>query len=170
MLPHKLMMATASLLISCACLAQTTEQPRYTMKQSEPSTGTAILRVLVESSLPLDRSYDQLTAEQKVRLRSMYVNMKQEDDPPFPLEGLGKLYGPIQKGTKKWPVRGQLSLFVRVSASGEAVSAEVLETPDAEFGRFAASIALVTRFKPAMCSGQPCVMDFPVRLNFTRRY
>lgn len=26
----------------------------------------------------------------------------------------------------------------------------------------------ITKFKPALCAGLPCKMDFPLRLNFSR--
>jgi hypothetical protein len=39
-------------------------------------------------------------------------------------------------------------------------------SPSPEMTKFAASVLLLTRFKPAICGGQKCRMDFPLKYLF----
>jgi hypothetical protein len=36
-----------------------------------------------------------------------------------------------------------------------------------EFGRYLSMVAMLQRFKPALCAGTPCPMIFPMRFLFT---
>jgi hypothetical protein len=159
----------ASSLLATTALAQSGSSQTYKLKQDAPTTGTSIVRTLVTSSLPLDRPYAELSEEHKASLRSLYVDMPRDDQPPFPLKGLGVLYDNIRKGAGAFRATGQLSLLVLVGADGEASRVEILLAPDPDFGRFAASIAMLTKYKPGVCSGQPCAMEFPVRGEFGKR-
>jgi hypothetical protein len=42
----------------------------------------------------------------------------------------------------------------------------VLQSPNEQVTKFMASVLLLTKFKPALCRGQPCKMGFPVKVIF----
>lgn len=159
--------AALMFLVAGACQAQAPEQPRYVLKESQ--TGSAIAREVLTSLLPLNKDYAQLTAEEKAMMRSQYVEMKPEDEPPYPVGGVGKLYDTIRQGASRLNVHGQFSIVVRVGSDGAATGAEVLQAPTAESGRFVASAGVLTQYKPAVCAGQACAMDFPIRTTVIRR-
>jgi hypothetical protein len=138
----------------------------FTLKQDEPSLGTHIPQVLVSSSIPLDQTYNQLSDAHKAMLRGLYEDMSEQDEPPFPANGLGKLLEAINKGATKHQARGDFALIVHVASDGLASSVEVLKTPNDEFGRFAASVVMLTKFKPALCGAQACAMDFSGAWHF----
>ena len=151
--------------------AQAQDPPRYTLKERQARTGSFIARDAVIWTIPLDKSYDQMTPEQKAIVRSDYVDMKPEDEPPFPDEGLGKMLEVMQEGTKKvrGGVRGELYLIVHVSSTGEVDSVEILRSPDERWGRFAAGVAMLTKYKPGICSGAPCAMEYGIRFRIGMR-
>jgi hypothetical protein len=144
---------------------------RYVIKQNQPSTGTLIPRAAVTSDLPLDKSYHQLTDAQRAAVRAQYETMAAGDEPPFPAEGLGKIYDILHKiGAKMHTGAGTLSVLVHIASTGEPTSAEVLNAPDVEYGNMAAQVAMLTKYKPAVCGGKPCAMDFIIRLERTIRH
>jgi hypothetical protein len=51
---------------------------------------------------------------------------------------------------------------------GKSFLSEVkaIGSPSPEMTQFAASVLLLTKFKPAICGGQPCKMDYPFRFAF----
>jgi hypothetical protein len=150
-------------------LAQETPlAPSFSIKEREPRTGTNIRQTVVAFNLPLDKSYQQLTFEQQAIVRDNYVTMHPLDEPPFPADGLGPFFTVLQKGATKLQAEGDLVLHVAVGIDGRPTAAKVVKAPSQEFGEFAASAALLTGFKPALCKGHPCAMEFPVRLSFTR--
>jgi hypothetical protein len=140
------------------------ERPEYTTR--EDVTGSNIRRTVWTTSLPMDKTYVQLDEAQKGLLKSQYLPMDAKDEPPFPVDGLGKLFTTIGKGAAALHTWGNISVILRISSSGEAVSAAVLAADDEDLGRFAAQVGMLTRFKPAICNGQACAMDFPIRINF----
>jgi hypothetical protein len=88
------------------------------------------------------------------------------DEPPFPADGLAPLYDTIRLGQQKLKVRGDLEVAVTVGSGGDAIDVQVLKSPSTEMTEFAASILLMTKYKPAVCKGQPCRMQFPVSIRF----
>jgi tetratricopeptide (TPR) repeat protein len=148
-------------------------QQRYTIKQDEPTTGSHIRREQIISSLPLDKRYSELTNEQRNAVKSQYEQMAEDDEPPFPVNGLGPVYKAISEIHKKIVLRdryglgvsGPLAMHIQVDSQGNATSVSVYQSPDPEMTKSAATIAMLTRYKPAMCGGQPCAMVFPVRMQ-----
>ena len=152
----------------CALAQDTTPAPSLTIKESEPRTGTSIRRTVVTYNLPLNKTYHQLTHEQQEVVRDNYVALHPLDEPPFPAAGLGPLFTTLQKGATAFRAEGELVVFVAVGSDGRPTAATIVKTPNQKFGEFAGSATLLTIFKPALCIGQPCAMEFPVRLSLTR--
>lgn len=150
---------------------------RYTIKSDEPPTGSHIRRERIVSSLPLDKRYSELTNEQQNALKSQYEQMAEDDEPPFPVNGLGPVYKAISKireydarGRYGLGIDGSLTLHIQVDSQGNATSASVFESPNPDITKSAAAIGMLTKYKPAVCGGQPCAMVFPIRMELSSRH
>jgi len=130
-------------------------------------TGTLLKqRTVYGSKFPLDKTYEQLTPEQKAEFQAMYESMPPGDEPPFPLEGLKSVVGAIKKAQAQLKARGEINLTVTVGPDGKAKQvADYGKLDNPEMSKFAATVLLMTRFKPAVCAGTPCTMQFPFNLK-----
>lgn len=115
--------------------------------------------------MPINRSYAQLTPAQRQVLHSQYERIGAGDEPPFPVDGLKPLMLAIRKGQSHYVARGNLTLVANVDASGTVTNVEAYAALDPEFTKFAASVLMLTMFKPALCKGVPCKMQFPFALT-----
>jgi hypothetical protein len=141
-------------------------EPQYGIKDV-PRTGSNINRYAVQPlSIPVNLPYHQLPPEARKTLHGYYQEIKEGDEPPFPAEGLKAYLDPIQKAQQKLLVEGAVNLIATVDRKGEVVRVQVLGTPIPKMSEFAGRALLLTRFKPAVCAGEPCQMDFPVYLLF----
>jgi hypothetical protein len=157
------------LLASTTPFAQGSDEgERYKLKREfrfsgvslDSSGGNAV------SEIPFDKSYGQLTAAQQNRFKTFYVALGDGDEPPFPLNGLGALYRPVTQGQQKLLVSGEFRADAEIDKDGNLVAVAVLRSPNEEVTKFMANILLLTKFKPALCQGQPCSMGFPVKVSF----
>ena len=162
---------TALLLPSGALLAADDPRPTYSLRQEAPSTGSNLRREIAGGSVvPVDKKYSELTREEQLLVKSQYDQMGPSDEPPFPLNGLAPIYKAIATGQNKFLATGNLVLFVSINEKGDATSVSVLSSPDPEMTRFAASVLLVEKYKPALCNGAPCAMQFPFRIALKTRF
>jgi TonB family protein len=135
----------------------------------EASTGSNVGRPSLQSSVHPLKRYHELTPEEQAYVKGYYERMHADDEPPYPLYGLNSLYKPLTEAQGRLGVEGLLSLEVQVDSTGKATEVRILNTPSAEMGKFASSVAMLTEYKPAVCRGQACAMAFPVRLNLMMR-
>lgn len=153
-------------------LAQPTSTPqRYNLKEGAKLFGVSLGAPIGNaiSRVPFDRPYSQLTPEQQFEIRSAYVEMVEADEPPFPLEGLAAIYDPIMQGQQRLLATGAFNADVEIDREGNAVAVAVYKSPSQKVTEFVSSILLLTKFKPAVCRGEPCAMGFPVRVDFKVR-
>ncbi|MES2632299.1 MAG: hypothetical protein V4669_04965 [Pseudomonadota bacterium] len=143
--------------------------PRYTIPQEMAETGSNIRRSVVTSALPLNKTYAELSSDEKALVRSQYVRLGPRDEPPFPASGLATVYKAISVAQGVLQVKGSLSMFVDVNSKGEPMAVSVFDSPDPQITRAVASILMLEKYKPAVCDGSPCQMGFPVRLDFELR-
>jgi hypothetical protein len=154
-------------LLACqwqASAGDTTEAPQYTIKQSAPSVGYSIKRDIIKAgSIPLDRRYAELTPEQKNILKSEYESMKADDEPPFPTNGLKDAFTALRRVHEQYNLKykGPLTMYVQVDSHGKATGVSVVRSPDPEITQAMAYTLMVLPYKPAVCSGQPCAMQYP---------
>ena len=140
--------------------------PIYVIKQSVPTTGTNIpKRVATSGSIPLNRRYAELTADERRLVKSQYETMADGDEPPFPEDGLRPIFEAVSQVQRKLLVRGGLTTHVDIDARGQATAVRVLKSPDPEVTKVVASVLMLTRYKPALCGGKPCNMGFPFSVN-----
>jgi hypothetical protein len=166
MKPHGL--ALVVLVTSMTAVAQdAADGERYKLKRDVdfsslyPRSGAA-----AEGALPFDKTYGELTPAQQKRLKMAYVSLGDADEPPFPLLGLGALYRPVSKGQQKLLVSGDFRADAEVDKEGDVVAVAVRQSPNEQVTKFMANVLLLTKFKPAVCQGQPCQMGFPVNVTF----
>lgn len=164
--PVLLSIAAAWALLVLPSSAQTSKS-EFGIREEEPRTGSMIKRYIVYgSALPVNKRYHEFTPEEKALLNQFYEKIEPGDEPPFPVDGLRPILEAVQKAQAKLLVQGDLILLVEVAANGEPTQVKAIGAPSPEMVNFAASLLLVTKFKPAICSGQPCKMEFPFRYNF----
>jgi hypothetical protein len=164
------LIAVAVILNACQAnpAADERSQPaRYSIKQEEPSTGSTFGReVVIEGIVPFDKRYSELTLEQRRILKSQYERMGDADEPPFPVNGLRPIYLKLASGQQELRVNGPLTIFVGVDSQGRATKVSILQSPNPAMSKFAASVLLLEKYKPAVCNGIPCPMEFPFRTTF----
>jgi hypothetical protein len=154
-----------ALILKSAFADEPTEKARYTIKQDKPSVGSSMRQVIViAGTIPLNKTYDQLTPEEKNTLKSNYENMPASDEPPFPVDGLMPIYKSIGHAHENLSLKykGKLTMYVLVDSQGKPKSVSVDASPDPEITNAVAHLLMLQKFKPAICSGQPCSMEFPV--------
>jgi len=118
------------------------------------------------SPLPLDKAYNQLSDEERAILRSWYRDLADTDEPPYPKDGLAKLYE-LAMVTRR-NIHGEANLIfivIHVSADGHAHSVSMTETLTEKVKKWLSMIFMVVEYKPGYCSGKPCAMDFPIALD-----
>ncbi|NRF72476.1 energy transducer TonB [Aquincola sp. S2] len=156
-------------LLLLALSAQAVES-QYSIKEEHPPLGSAIRRHAVFGSpIPINKRYEELTASEKALVNQVYENVQPGDEPPFPADGLKPIHEAMRKAQAKLLVEGDLILIVTVGPNGSPTAVKVIGSPSAEMTNFAATVLLLTRFKPAVCQGSPCQMQFPFAFNFRVR-
>lgn len=143
------------------------DTPEYGIKFDRPRTGSMIRRDAVSgSSIPINRPYEGLTEAERERVRGWYESMPVTEEPPFPREGLKPILDALLKAQQRLLVTGDLFLIASVDPTGTVTSVKAIGSPSPEMVKFAASVLLLTKFKPAVCDGSPCAMEFPLRQSF----
>ena len=90
----------------------------------------------------------------------------EEDEPPYPEHGLRQILEAVHEFQQRLLVDGAMFLAVSVNASGVATGVKVYRSPDKQLTRAMADVLLLTKYKPAVCHGVPCKMDYPFRFQF----
>lgn len=146
--------------------AQTPSQ--YTVKETEPSTGTRIRKDLTGTiGVAFNRSYAELAPEEKARVRGNYVDLPDSDEPPFPKRGLQALVKPITQAQQKLLVNGDFFVVAKVGIKGTVEEVQVYKSPSPAMTKFAAQVLMSTEFKPGLCDQRACVMEFPLAMTFS---
>lgn len=159
------MLGFLAVLFSGAGLAQ--ERPEYSIREDQPRTGSHIRQDVASStSIPINLPYEKLSPEEQSNFHSNYESIAAGDEPPFPRKGLRALLDPIRKAQAKLRVRGDLFLVATIGPDGKAREVAAFSSPSPEMTQFAAQVLMLTPFKPAICSGNPCAMDFPLKVAF----
>jgi hypothetical protein len=160
-LPHIVTVLVLSALLGDA--GAQASQPEYGIKFEDPPAGSGIRREAVRGSrVPINRTYRELTPEQRAIVHGWYESIAPGDEPPFPAEGMKPILDAVRKAQAKLLVTGELFLIATVEKTGEVSSVKAVGSPSPEMTQFAAAVVALTKFKPAVCAGQPCKMEFPL--------
>ncbi|MBA5639778.1 hypothetical protein H3H37_22205 [Duganella sp. LX20W] len=146
------------------------ERPTYGIHQDQPDLGSHIKRDAASGFLvPPGLSYAQLSPEQQELVKAPYKILLEGDEPPYPLNGPEAIARAFTAMHDKAHVRGMFRLLTQIDSEGKPTSVSVLEAPEPELGRIAATILMLSKFKPARCGGQPCAMRYTYATNFIIR-
>lgn len=143
------------------------ELPRKRYELKLPKTGTRLPPAVIKSSLPLNRRYADLDDAEKAELRAAYDRMPPEDEPPFPSDGLMPVFDALKQGADRLGVLGELVLLVDVDSAGKAQHVDAYGKVDAAYAQFAARVLAATHFKPGICGGRPCNMQYRLAMEFS---
>jgi hypothetical protein len=138
-------------------------QPKTRLvNSSTQTTGTIIKRdIKWESAIPLNKTYGELTPGQKFELHSLYNTMPEGDEPPFPSEGLKPIFNAVRSAQRISQARGEINMVVTVGADGKATKVESFGNESSpRMTEITQQILMLTKYKPGICSGQPCTMQF----------
>ncbi len=160
----------ASILLLGACAELPTGSVGdHALKEANYGYGE-IFTLQAFAPLPLDKRYDELTADQKGMLRSWYKNLGPDDEPPYPEQGLQDLYEKLIGAHHGYQVYGQIFVVAHIDALGVAHSAAILPAGNYvmrdEVNQYFASVLMKQKYKPGKCNGTPCAMDFGVSINY----
>lgn len=149
--------------------------PRPLPPQARPSgfdaadSSVAVVRASALEKLALDQPWHGLPPDHQAQVRDWYDGLPSADEPPFPAKGLGAIYQPLITMQDRVVVEGPLFASVTVDAGGKATQVSFLQIPDPKLKDVLAAILLGTAYKPGLCSGTPCAMEFPVQAEFAKR-
>jgi hypothetical protein len=143
------------------------EEGAYHLKGSV--VGSALRQVVLSGTMPFDKTYAELTSDQKAVLASDYEELPPGDEPPFPIYGVGHLVRPLMSFVEAANVVGPLVASVLVDSQGDAVRATVYKAPDPALAQLASSALSTEKYKPGVCKGQPCRMEYVLRLYLPMR-
>ena len=140
--------------------------PEYRLKEETPALGTNIPKNVVTAPLPLTKTYAELTSQERARLHALYPELKEGDEPPFPLRGLRPVMREIADLQARALVNGTARYGVRVDAKGIPQAIAVYKSPDERFTKAVAYQLINTDYKPAKCDGQPCAGEYIFDFEF----
>jgi len=140
------------------------------LHEESPETGSSIQRVAITWPVSIDKTYAELSADERDYVRNAYVKLGPGDEPPYPAYGMtGVLHDIAAVRNAYYPDEGVIHLAVRVDASGRPLGVGVLKAPDAVIAKAFAFIMMHTTYKPALCAGQPCAGDYAFIYDFAYR-
>lgn len=144
--------------------------PTYRIKEDHDLARTRIRSTVVTGFVvPVNQRYQQMSDAHKSLVRSQYEALAADDEPPFPAEGLEPVYKALYQVQQALLVKGDLTLVATVLPDGTVSQVQAIGSPDPELTKFAGAVVMATPFKPALCHGQPCQMEFPFRIHFAVR-
>jgi hypothetical protein len=153
---------------SIAVQAATIDASYY--RVTDTLVGSSIPRDILTGPLPFDATYAQLTPGQKAVLASEYESLGPRDEPPYPVYGLRHLVRPLVSFIETWDPAGPVIAAVQVDSWGKASAVTVYQSPDAEVSKLVSAMLNFETYKPASCNGQPCSMQFVLRLDIPPRH
>lgn len=143
--------------------------PTRRVNSATSETGSIIKKELRwRSKIPLNKTYGELTPEQKAAFHALYESLPEGDEPPFPIKGIKPIFSQLQQGQRVLQARGELNLAVTVGPDGKPIKVEdyggVTGANALEMTNYAQSLLMLATYKPALCQGKPCAMQFPFKL------
>jgi len=159
-----LIVLSAALAAALPALAQQS----YSLK--ETIVGTMLPQPILNSRVPFDRSWGQLTAEQRGLIAADYDSLPAGDEPPYPARGLAHFANYLARYADKREPVGLLVATVGVGPDGKPRDVTVYRTPDPGLVPLVVSMLSSEDYKPAVCHGSPCAMDYLLRVEFPDRH
>jgi hypothetical protein len=146
-----------SVLASTAAAAK--DDPTYVM-YGEARTGSRIAPKVVTSPVPVNVTYQELSEAEKAKIRANYDSMPAADEPPFPKAGLAPIWEAVTDQRHTSNQVGDVVVVASVDKDGIVREVAVYNTTSNNMTRLISTALAATEFKPAVCDGTPCAMDF----------
>jgi hypothetical protein len=112
-----------------------------------------------------DKEYAQLSDDEKRVVKSPYDAMAETDEPPYPLRGQRAALDVLKKAEKSFDAEGELYLLVDIDEKGKALKVSVMKSPDDDLTMAVAGFLMLQKYKPAVCKGIACRMQYPFRIT-----
>lgn len=168
---HAIFVALSTILLAShwpnAAAQETVSQERFSIRDEYPRTGSHIKDDIAISPLPPYKSYHELAPEQQEIVKARYEQMGEGDEPPYPEKGMAGIYKVLHEVQKRILKEGILDMEVEVDPEGNAQNVTVFRTPEALANEAIAMALMRTKYKPALCKGQPCSQKFLLHAMFT---
>ena len=162
------LLAIFFLLLSQGSISQ--ERRNYIYMDVAP-IGASIAHGTIESKFtPVNKIYANLNASERAAFHALYEEVKDGDEPPFPLEGLRPVFRQLMPILVALRVSGQATLFIAVDSDGKATGLRIGKGSTPEITKYLSQIIANTRFKPAICGGKRCAMEFPLEITVELPY
>jgi len=161
------LLALSAATVLCAALPASAAAT-YSLREP-PGVGSMIPEAVITSPVPFDKTYAQLSAEQKATLAQDYESLAAGDEPPFPAQGLHPLTDSLLRFVHMVKPVGPLVAAVDVGPDGQARKVTVFRSPDPDLTRLVTTLMIDQPYKPALCHGSPCAMQYVLRLDFPER-
>ena len=148
------------LLAGEAALAKPDRSGKYTYKGSVRSPWMTNL------PYPGELAYAQLSKGQQALIREDFLLVHADDEPPFPLRGIGAVWATAASLQRKVLTTGVLRMNVLVDSDGNASSVQVYASPSPDVTKVGTFVVMKEKYKPAKCAGKPCAMVYPYAFYF----
>jgi hypothetical protein len=174
----------ALIVLGATLLAGNAAADDYSILIGEAHTGSSIPRTKVGLGIKVgvDKSWDQLSPEERQEWREFTDLLQPEVIPPFPVPNirgfLRKLTVPSKfEYTEDIERKEGLYLIVRISDKGDVTTVDIMEATTKEAKtltdnekilayRYVTAL-LATKFSPATLNGQAMPCAFPMRISST---
>ncbi|MFT6407869.1 MAG: hypothetical protein ACJAQ6_001285 [Arenicella sp.] len=137
----------------------------FLLKGNAP-VGSRIPTIEAKSTVPFNKRFNALTAEQKNLVRAKFDNLSSNDTPPFPSSGLRAVYKPLLKANKAFGDNSDINVTAKVNSSGFVNGVTVHGDSNEQLVAYIQRHLQNTKFEPATCNGVACDMDFPIDISF----
>jgi len=146
-------------------------QELFTVRETLAAVGSNIHPLSASANLPFNKAYAQLSPEQVQIVRSGYESMPEGYEPPYPEKGIKSIYTLLDKGLNSAArqVQGEVIASGQVDENGLVQSVSFHNSPKQDMQTLVAWVLMQVQFKPGMCGGKPCAMEFPITVDFQPR-
>ncbi|MDC8756539.1 hypothetical protein [Janthinobacterium fluminis] len=156
----------SALVLCCQPASAIDDTPaQFTLRDGEVRVGAHVRRDAAAAA-PAYRRGAGNSPEERRALRLAYDSLAADDEPPFPANGMAAIQRAIREAQGRLPEAGMLRMVVRVDSKGDASAVEILSSPGEKTTRFAATLLMAAKYKPGLCRGVPCNMEFPFSAAF----
>lgn len=166
MINKTMLAAVAALSVLGLATTAQADESAYRVLKPVSVTGSAAVPVTYRS-LPLDRTWANLSSSDVELVRNQYEGLRAHEEPPFPAGGLGQLASELSALQRQQNLRGELQALISVDAGGRVTAVSWQMTPKQGEVAGLNEILERTRFEPATCANSACAMAFPLHVEFS---
>lgn len=134
--------------------------------KGEAPTGSRIPSIDATSTIPFNKRFEALTAEQQNLVKNRFDDLHNNDTPPFPSSGLRAIYKPLVNANQAFGDNSALNITAKINSSGFVSGVAVHNSDNPQLVNYIEQHLQQVKFEPANCNGIACDMDFPIEISF----